>query len=198
MLNILLMIILIIIIFIIILLFIGIKLVFIYDKTGPELEGCLKILILKKIKVYSVDFPKNEEEGEEDSEEEEDETEDDEKTDFKEIFRLAKPCLDDFKQFLKSFLNCIKVKKMDNHLIFGLDSYADTGKYIGYIWGIFAMVNGTHKNARMSAEPSFNGSILDAKGDNELDINILKIIPAAIKLILKEEVRTLIKGVRNG
>lgn len=195
MLNILLMIILIIIIFIIVLLFIGVKLVFIYDKTGPNLQGCLKILILKKIKVYSLDFPKKE--SDEDSKKE-DEEEDDKKTDIKGIWNLAKPCLGDFKQFLNSFINCIKVKRMDNHLIFGLDSYADTAKYIGYIWSVCIMLNESHKNARLSAEPSFNGSVLDAKGNNELDINILKIIPAAVKLILKKEVRTLIKGVRNG
>ena len=196
MLNILLMIILIIILFIIVLLFIGVKIVFIYDKTGPNLKGCLRILILKKIKVYSVDFPKEEEESDEDSQE--DETEEDEKTDVKKIFNLAKPCFGYFKEFLSSFVNCIKVKRMDNHLIFGLDSYADTAKYIGYIWSLCIIVNEAHKNARMSAEPSFNGSVLDAKGNNELDINILKIIPAAIELILKKEVRTLIKGVRNG
>ena len=57
MLNILLMIILIIIIFIIILLYIGVKIAFIYDKKGSKLKGCLKILILKKIKVYSLEFP---------------------------------------------------------------------------------------------------------------------------------------------
>lgn len=195
MLNILLMIILIIILFIIILLFIGIKIILIYDKTGPELKGCLKILILKKIKVYSVDFPS---EDESEDSKEEDEPEEDSEGNIKEIFNLAKPCLGHFKEFLKSFVKCIKVKKMDNHLIFGLDSYADTGKYIGYIWGLFTIVNDAHKNARLTAEPSFNGSILDAKGNNEIDINILNIIPAAIRLILKEEVRALIKGVRNG
>ena len=79
-----------------------------------------------------------------------------------------------------------------------MDSYADTGKYIGYIWSILVIINSTHKNARLSAEPSYSGSILDAKGENELDINILKVIPPAIKLISKKEVRELIKGVRSG
>ena len=195
MLNILLMIILIIILFIIILLFIGIKIVFIYDKTGPKLKGCLKILILKKIKVYSVDFPKEEES--EDSEKE-DESEEDSKRDVKGIFELAKPCFGYFKEFLNSFVKCIKVKRMDNHLIFGLDSYADTAKYIGYIWSLLIIVNDAHENARLTAEPSFNGSVFDGKGNNEIDINVLRIVPAAIKLVLKEEVRTLIKGVRNG
>ena len=193
MLSILLMIILIIILFIIILLYIGVRITLIYDKTGRELKGCLKILILKKIKVYSLDFPSEDEDESEDEEEfEEDE---DEGKSIKEIFELAKPCFEDFKIFLESFVNCIKVKTLKNHLIFGLDSYVDTAKYIGYIWGLLSIVNGAHENARLSAEPSFNGSIFDLNGVNEIDINLLKIIPPAITLILKKEVRTLIRGV---
>ena len=185
------MIILIIIIFIIILLYIGVKISFNYDKKGSELKGCLKILILKKIKVYSREYPSNEPEDEKEEDEKED-------RDRKKIFELIKPCLGDFKEFIKSFTKCIHVTKLENHLIFGLDSYADTAKYIGYIWSILIIINSSHKNARLTAEPSFNGSVLDAKGVNELDINLLKVIPPAIKLISKKEVRALIKGVRNG
>ena len=195
MLNILLMIILIIILFIIILLYIGVKITLIYDKKGSELKGCLKILILKKIKIYSIDFPSQDKDDEKDKKDESDEKKD---RDMKKIFELARPCLEDFKTFLKSFVNCIKIKKLYNHLIFGLDSYADTAQYIGYIWGLLLIVNDAHENARLSAEPSFNGSVLDAEGINELDINILKLIPPAIRLISKKEVRELIRGVRNG
>ena len=191
MLNILLMIILIIILFIIILLYIGVKIAFIYDKKGSTLKGCLKILILKKIKVYSLDFPSKEKDEEEEDEEKE-------HKDIKKILELAKPCFKDLKEFLKSFVKCIHITKLENHLIFGLDSYVDTAKYIGYIWSALIILNESHKNARLSAEPSFNGSVLDANGVNELDINILKLIPPAIKLISKKEVRELIKGVRNG
>lgn len=191
MLNILLMIILIIIIFIIILLYIGVKIAFTYDKKGSELKGCLKILILKKIKVYSLEYPSNESEDEKEEDEKED-------RDNRKILELAKPCLGDFKEFIKSFTKCIHVTKLENHLIFGLDSYADTAKYIGYIWSILIIINNSHKNAKLTAEPSFNGSVLDAKGVNELDINLLKVIPPAIKLISKKEVREFIKGVRNG
>ena len=196
MLNILLMIILIIILFIIILLYVGIKISLIYDKTGSKLEGCLKILILKKIKVFSLEYPSPDDEEEEEEVEEEDE--EDEGRNLKELFELAKPCFKDFETFLKSFCKCIKVKRLDNHLIFGLDSYADTGKYIGCIWGLLAVVNRAHKNARLSAEPSFNGSVLDMKGVNEIDINVLKVIPPAIRLVMQKEVRELIRGVRNG
>ena len=198
MLNILLMIILIIILFIIILLYVGVKISLIYDKTGSELEGCLKILIIKKIKIFSLEYPSPDDEEEEEEEVEEEEEEEDEGRNLKELFELAKPCFEDFEIFLKSFCKCIKVKRLDNHLIFGLDSYADTGKYIGCIWGLLAVVNRAHKNARLSAEPSFNGSVLDMKGVNEIDINVLKVIPPAIRLVMQKEVRELIRGVRNG
>ena len=191
MLNILGMIILIIILFIIILLYIGVKIVFIYDKTGSELKGCLKILILKKIKIYSHEYPSKETEDKKDEEKEKD-------RDGQKIFELAKPCFGYFKEFFKSLTKCIHITRLENHLIFGLDSYADTAQYIGYIWSLLMIFNSTHENAILSAEPSFNGSVLDAKGVNEVDINILKIIPPAIKLICKKEVREFIKGVRNG
>lgn len=195
MLNILLMIILIIIFFIIVLLYIGVKIALIYDKTGSKLEGCLKILILKKIKVYSLEFPSKDEEEEIEEEDEEDESEG---KSMKEIFKLAEPCFEDFKIFLESFNKCIKVKKLENHLIFGLNSYVDTAKYIGYIWGLLAVLNNGHEKSRLSAEPSFNGAIFDIAGENEIDINILKLIPPTLRLIFQKEVRELIRGVRNG
>ena len=191
MLNILGMIILIIIFFIIILLYTGIRIALIYEKRGSCLKGCLKIIILKKIKVYSVNFP------DEDDDDEEEEEEDDER-DGEKIFELLKPCFGHFKEFLKSFVNCIHVKKLENHLIFGLDSYADTAKYIGYIWSMLIIVNSAHENARLSAEPSFNGSIFDGYGENLVDVNLLMLIAPAVKLISKKEVRRLIKGVIDG
>lgn len=198
MLNILLMIISIIILFIIILLYFGVKISLIYDKKGPELEGCLQISILRKIKVFSKDFlssqPNKTEDKKDKEEKEEEESEEDKKDDKKELFKLAKPCFGHFKTFLISAMKCIRVEKLENHLIFGMDSYVDTAKYIGYIWSLMIIVNSSHKNAKLSAQPSFNGSILDGNGDNELEINILKLIPPVIRLVLKKEVRTLIKG----
>ena len=186
------MIILIIILFIIILLYFGVRIALIYEKKGSNIKGCLKILIFKKIKVYSKIYP------DPDEDENKQEKENKKDQDGKKIFELMKPCLGYFQEFVKSFVKCINVVKLENHLIFGLDSYADTGKYIGYIWGLFTIVNNAHENARLSAEPSFNGSVFDIKGDNELDINLLKVMIPAIKLISKKEVRLLIKGVRNG
>lgn len=198
MLNILLMIISIIILFIIILLYFGVKISLIYDKKGPELEGCLQISILRKIKVFSKDFlssqPNKTEDKKNEEEKEEEESEEDKKDDKKELFKLAKPCFSHFVEFLKSAMKCIRVEKLENHLIFGMDSYVETAKYIGYIWSLMIIVNSSHKNAKLSAQPSFNGSILNGNGDNELEINILKLIPPVIRLVLKKEVRTLIKG----
>ena len=189
MLNILLMIILIIILFIIFLLLIGIKISFEYTKKGSEIKGCLKILIFKKIKIYTRHFPSKDDDKEDDEDEEKKER------DIKKLFNLAKPCFDDFKIYLKSVLNIIKVKEIRNHLIFGMSSYADTGKYIGIIWAILATVNPMHEKLKLSAEPSFEGSVIDGYGINEVEIYPLRLIVPTIRLILKKDVRIFIRGV---
>ena len=188
MLNILGMIILIIILFIIILLLIGIKIKLEYNKKGSKVKGCLKILILKKIKVYSQSFPSQEDD-------EEDEDEEKKQRDVKKIFNLAKPCLNDLLDYLKVALNTMKIKTVKNHLIFGMSDYADTGKYIGIIWGVLSIINSMHEKLQLSAEPSFTGYVLDGEGTNEVDIYPLKLVMPTIRLISKKDVRTLIRGV---
>ena len=180
---------LIIILFIIILLIIGIKVKFEYNKNGSDLKGCLEILILKKIKIYSINFPNPAPEDKSDSQNQEKER------DYKKIIDLAKPCFNDLLDYARKILETFNIAKIHNHIIFGLDDYANTGKYIGIIWGICAVLNPMHKKLQLSAEPRFNGSIFDAHGANELEIYPLKLIVPTVKLILKKEVRTLIKGV---
>ena len=190
------MIILIIILFIIILLLIGIRISLIYDKKGSKLKGCFKILIFKRIKVFSKQYPsKDPKDNNEDEEDEEDEEK--KQRDIKKLFNLAKPCFEDFKIFIKSSLKIIKVSKLDNHLIFGMDSYADTGKYIGIIWAVLATLNPMHENLHLSAEPSFAGSVLDGHGVNDIEIYPLKLIVPSVKLLLKKDVRTFIRGVMD-
>lgn len=189
MLNILGMIILIIILFIIILLLMGIRISIEYTKIGSELKGCLKILIFKRINVYSRQWP-----SEKEKEEKKDDDEDKDR-DIKKLYELAKPCFKDLKAYLKSVLKSLKVQKLKNHIIFGMDSYADTGQYIGIIWGILATVNPLHEKIQISAEPSFNGSRLDGYGENNIEIYPLKIIVPTIKLISNKNVRKLIRGV---
>lgn len=188
MLNILGMIILIIILFIILLLTIGIRISIEYIKNGSEFKGCIKILIFKKIKIYTLNFPAKDKSNEEDEKEEKD-------RDIKKLFNLAKPCLRDLLDYLKTVIKSISIKNIQNHLIFGMASYADTGKYIGIIWGVFSIINTFDKNLKLSAQPSFAGSVLDAKGVNEFEIYPLKIVVPTVRLILKKEVRQLIRGV---
>lgn len=190
MLNILLMIILIIILFLIILLLCGIKISFEYTKKGSKIKGCLKILIFKKIKIYTHRFPSNDNDNDEDDKDEEKK-----QRDIRKLFELARPCFGDFKTYLKSVLNTIKIKELQNHLIFGMASYADTGKYIGIIWAILAVINPMHEKLKLSAEPSFDGSVLDGYGTNEVEIYPLRLIIPTIRLISKKDVRTFIRGV---
>lgn len=194
MLSILGMIILIIILFIIILLLLGIKISLNYEKKGSEIKGCLKILIFKKIKIISRQYP-SEDQDDTTEDNEDDEDEEKKQRDIKKLFELAKPCFEDFKIFLKSCLDSISIKTLDNHLIFGMDDYADTGKYIGIIWAILASINPLHKKLKLSAEPSFNGSVLDGYGVNEIEIYFLKLIVPTIKLVSKKHVRKFIRGV---
>ena len=188
MLNILGMIILIIILFIIILLIIEIKIKLEYTKKGSKVEGCLKILIFKKLKIYAYNFPSDENENETDEKKEH-------KTDYKKIFNLAQPCFKDLINYLKTVMKTINITKIENHFIIGFESYADTGKNIGIIWGILATINPIHEKLKLSAEPSFTGSIFDAKGVNEVDIYPIKILIPTVRLISKKEVRKLIRGV---
>lgn len=192
MLNILGMIILIIILLIIILLVVGIKISLSYEKKGGDIKGCFKILIFKKIKVFSRKFPSDDNDA--DEEEKEDE-EDKKQRDIKKLFDLAKPCFEDFKIFAESALNIIKIERFENHLIFGMSDYANTGKYIGIIWAILATINPMHEKFRLSAEPSFSGAVMDGYGVNEIEIHILKLIVPTVKLISKKHVREFIRGV---
>lgn len=189
MLNILWMIILIIILFIIILLILGIKVTFEYNKKGSDFKGCLKILVLKKIKIYTINFPDTPSDEKSGSEDEE------KNRDYRKMLDLAKPCFRDLLDYVKKILETFKISKIHNHLIFGMDDYADTGKYIGVIWGVCAALNPLHKNLELSAEPRFTGSTLDGYGINEVEIYPLKMIVPTIRLVLKKEVRLLIKGV---
>lgn len=192
MLNILGMIILIIIIFIIILLLAGIKIKLEYNKKGSEVKGCLKILIFKKIKIYSLNFP-SQNTQEENSDDEEDEEE--KERDIKKIFNLAKPCIKDLLDYLKTIIKSIKIKTLKNHIVFGMESYADTGKYIGILWAIFSILNPMHEKLKLTCEPSFTGSVLDGKGINEFEIYPLKLVIPTVKLISKKQIRKLIRGV---
>ncbi len=191
MLNILLMIILLIIIFIFIILLFGIRLTAKWMKIDSDYDGCIEILIFKRLKVYSFSLKSD------DDEEEEDEDEDYPKRDIKKIYELAKPCFKYFKRFLHDFLNSITINKFENHLIIGFSNFAKTGEYIGYIWAISSLLSSLIPNAYLKSEPSFTGEVLNVKGSANIDISILKLIIPAIRLISRKEILRLIKGVIN-
>ena len=184
------MIILIIILLIILLLIIGIKISFEYEKTGSEFKGCLKILVFKKIRVYTSHFPEKDDKDE-------DEDREHKKRDIKKIYNLARPCFNELMDYLKAALNTLKITRIENHLIFGMESFADTGMYIGIIWAVLAAINPIDKNIMLSAEPSFAGLRLDASGVNQVDVYPLKLLVPTIRLILNNDIRALIRGVRD-
>ncbi len=193
MLNILLMIILLIIILIFIIILIGVRITLKWVKIDSEYDGCVQILILKKLKVYTLDLK-----SDDDEEEDEDEEDEDENIDIKKIYKLAKPCFNDFKVFIKQVFNAISINRLENDLVIGFSSFAKTGEYIGYIWAALAVANEIIPNSRLRAQPSFAGEVLNFKGSANIDISIVKLIWPVINLLLKKEVRTLIKGVING
>ena len=189
MLNILGMIILTIILLIIIILIPGIKISLEYAKKDNTFKGCLKILILKKIRIYTHSFPQKDDEKDDDKERE------GKKRDLKKILNLTRPGINDLMDYLKSITKTINIKKIQNHLIFGMESYADTGKYIGIIWGLISVINTLDENMKLSAEPSFAGSVINAEGINQVEIYPLKMIAPTLKLIRKKHIRKLIRGV---
>ena len=185
MLNILLIIILLIIITLFIILNIGIKITLSYTKKD-KLNGCLKITILKKIKIYTLKIPSKSENKKETP-----------KPDLKKIIKEIKPCLNYFLDYLKIILKTIKIKKIQNHIILGLNNFADTGKYIGILWGIFSIINSFNENIKLSGEPTFTKNTSEAYGENEIEINLFKLIIPTIQLLSKKEVREFIKNIRG-
>lgn len=195
MLSILLMIFLLIIILIFIILLIGIRLKVKWVKIDKDYDGCVEVLLFRKVKVYTFNLKSDDEEDEED---ESDDDDDENKIDFKELYKLAKPCFDDLKKFLHEFLDAVHINRLENDLIIGFSNFAKTGEYIGYIWAILAVINSSIPNSYLRAHPSFNGEVINIKGFLNIDIIPLKLIIPLIKLISKKEIRTLIKGVING
>ena len=192
MLNILLMIILLIIIIIFIILLFGIRLTGRWRKVDSEYDGCVEVLIFKKLKVYTFDLTSDDDEDDEESDEE------DEGRDLKKLFELAKPCFKYLKIFFHEFLDAVNINRLENDLIIGFSSFAKTGEYLGYIWAIFSVLMGMIPNSRLGVEPSFAGETLNIKGYINIDISIFKLIIPVLKLISKKEIRTVIRGVLSG
>ena len=99
--------------------------------------------------------------------------------------------------FLKKTVKSLKVSKLENHLKFGLVSYADTAQYIGYIWAVNGFIKTLYPVSKVSAEPVFGDPVIDFKGCLDVDINLLKLLLPVVSLISKKEIRILIKTFRG-
>ncbi len=192
MLNILLMIILLIIILIFIILLIGIRLKVKWMKIDENYDGCLEIILFRKLKVYTFNFKSEDDDDDDKSEDDEN------KRDFKKLYELAKPCFNDLKKFLHEFLDAVNINRLENDLVIGFSNFAKTGEYIGYIWAILAVINSSIPNSHLRAQPSFAGAAINLKGFVNIDIYLLKLVVPLIRLISKNEIRQLIGGVING
>ena len=179
------MILLLIILIIIIFLYMGLRISLSFEKTGSKLSAIVKINIFKKITVYNS------------SKEKESEEEADEKKGSKNLMNPLKNALPYITDFLKKTAKAIKVTKLENHLKFGLASYADTAQYIGYIWAINGFIKTLYPVSKVSAEPVFGDPVIDFKGCLDVDINLLKLFLPTIRLISKKEIRILIKTFRG-
>ena len=176
------MILLIIILILIIFLYMGLRISLSFEKTGSKLSAIIKINIFKKITVYNSSKEK--------------ETSKDEK-ESKNLMKPLKNALPYISDFLKKTVKFLKVSKLENHLKFGLASYADTAQYIGYIWAVNGFIKTLYPVSKVSAEPVFGDPVIDFKGCLDVDINLLKLILPVVSLISKKEIRILIKAFRG-
>ncbi len=167
----------------------GIRISLNFNKTGSKVSGIVKIQILKKIAIYN---SAKEKESSDDKKEE-----DDEDKESKNLLKPLKNALPHLLGFLKKTTKAIKVHKLEGHLDFGLASFADTGQYIGYIWGVINFIKVLYPNSKLSAQPVFGDPVTDLNLKLDIDINLLKLIIPAIMLISKKEVRELIKSLRG-
>ena len=175
---------------ILIILYLGVTIIAEWQKTGSKLEFEVKVLILSKIKIYSMEYPSKNIEKED--------KKDDEKSSRKDILKSLKPTVKPLMEYFKKFLKSLQVKKLENHVNLGLDSYVSTAKYVGYLWTIFVIPNSLFENANLTAEPNFDESIVDFNGECDIKINLLKIILPTVILLKNKDVRNLIKTFREG
>ena len=122
--------------------------------------------------------------------------EDDEK-ESKNLMKPLKNALPYISDFLKKTVKSLKVSKLENHLKFGLASYADTAQYIGYIWAVNGFIKTLYPVSKVSAEPVLGDPVIDFKGCLDVDINLLKLLLPVVSLISKKEIRILIKTFRG-
>lgn len=105
--------------------------------------------------------------------------------DIKELIILLKENLNHFLNFINTCINSIKIEKFDAEILFGFNSYVDTATTVGYIWGLFEVLNGI-KPFNLSAEPIFTKETLDFKSEIFFNINLLKPVLSFLKLFKRK------------
>ena len=71
------------------------------------------------------------------------------------------------------------------------------GQYTGYMWSLFVIPNSSHKNVKLTVEPTFKEPTFNFKGCVDIKVNLLKIVVPTIRLLMQKEVRDFIKLVIN-
>lgn len=175
-------------IIILIVLYLGIRINSNLEKLGPKLTFNLKIEILSKIKIYEYKYPQIDKKENDKYEEQ---------MDIKEIYTIIKPSLKILLDFFKKVLKSFEIKKLYFHLDFGLDSYVDTAKYVGYMWAALVFSNSLSENIDLSVQPIFTQPLFDFNGNLDVKFKLIDIIIPAMKLLLNKDVRKLIKKIRG-
>lgn len=181
----------IILILIIIFLYLGVRINLTYNKHASNFEYHLDILLFNSYSIFKRKHPSDEKETSEES------SDDGEGYPFKLIIKPLINILDSLVHYLADILHCLEIKKLENHLDFGMSSYVNTAKYTGYMWSLFVVPNSSHKNVKLTVEPSFTEPIFDFKGCVDVKVNLLKIIIPTIHLLRQKEVRDFIELLRN-
>lgn len=171
-----------------IVLYLGIRITSNLEKLGPKLTFNLKIEILSKIKIYEYNYPQIDKKEKDKYEEQ---------MDIKEIYTIIKPSLKILLDFFKKVLKSFEIKKLYFHLDFGLDSYVDTAKYVGYMWAALVFLNSLSENIDLSVQPIFTQPLFDFNGNLDVKFKLIDIIIPSMKLLLNKDVRKLIKKIRS-
>ncbi len=178
-----------IILIVIIILYRGVRIIANWQKVGSQFEFSVRIKILSKFTIYFLQYPCLDNDGENNNKYENDV--------IRDVLENVVNSFDLIMDFFKKFLNSLKVKKLENHLNFGMDSYVTTAKYVGYLWSIFTLPNSSFKNISLSVEPNFNGMIIDFEGECDININLLQIIIPTITLLKNKKIRNIIKKLKK-
>lgn len=158
------------------------------EKEESNLTFDFKVLLFSKITLYKTEYPKVGKEKKDDEKEKEKR-----KIDFKTVT----PSIGSLLDFMKCFFKSLKVRKLEGCLLFGLPSYVDTAKYVGYMWAFLVVPNSTLENTSLTVTPCFTKSVIDFKGKIDVRINLAKLVVPGLKLLSNRNVRKLIREVKK-